>query len=262
MSVETKAVSNIDSPRRSRPTKLLPTDRISISRQLDLLRAFGAAGEAGKPVLAKDAAKIVQMSESTPSLAVPFFVDVGLLSRGADGFVPSAEVLSYKRSHAWAPDTAAHKLAPLLRSAWFASILTRLEFGPLEESAAIKDLADAVAAGPEYRKNLEMLIEYLTASGLVEKDGSVLRPGRAKDMTAQPAEESAPANGRPPAPSRSAVATGFVQAPTEGTVRFHGTVAVDMAEFGSWRPERIAAFFAGMAQVLAAKADIERQNGE
>jgi hypothetical protein len=30
-----------------------------------------------------------------------------------------------------------------------------------------------------------------------------------------------------------------------------------MGEFASWEPKRIAAFFNGMAQVLAAKADVE-----
>ena len=35
-----------------------------------------------------------------------------------------------------------------------------------------------------------------------------------------------------------------------------------MAEFSNWQPDRISAFFGGIAQVLAAKAAIERNAGE
>lgn len=47
-------------------------------------------------------------------------------------------------------------------------------------------------------------------------------------------------------------------APTEGVVQFHVSVKVDMNEFEGWQPERIAAFFGGIAQVLSAKGAIER----
>ena len=49
---------------------------------------------------------------------------------------------------------------------------------------------------------------------------------------------------------------------TEGAVNFNVSVRVDMGEFASWKPERIAAFFNGMAQVLAAKADVEKSGSE
>ena len=43
-----------------------------------------------------------------------------------------------------------------------------------------------------------------------------------------------------------------------GTVNFNVSVRVEMTEFATWKPERIAAFFNGMAQVLAAKANVEK----
>ena len=43
-------------------------------------------------------------------------------------------------------------------------------------------------------------------------------------------------------------------------VEFHVNVRVDMKEFGGWPPERIAAFFNGIAAVLAAKGAIERES--
>jgi hypothetical protein len=45
---------------------------------------------------------------------------------------------------------------------------------------------------------------------------------------------------------------------TAGGVTFNVDVSVDMAEFATWRPERIQAFFRGIAEVLAAKADVEK----
>ena len=57
------------------------------------------------------------------------------------------------------------------------------------------------------------------------------------------------------------VTTTFNQAP-EGLVQFAVSVRVDMAELSSWRPDRIAAFFAGIAQVLAAKGDVEQKAAE
>ena len=34
-----------------------------------------------------------------------------------------------------------------------------------------------------------------------------------------------------------------------------------MAEFAGWQPERISAFFSGVAQVLAAKGNVEKEAG-
>lgn len=45
---------------------------------------------------------------------------------------------------------------------------------------------------------------------------------------------------------------------TEGVVQFHVSVKVDMAEFAHWQADRIAAFFNGIAAVLAAKGALDR----
>lgn len=64
-----------------------------------------------------------------------------------------------------------------------------------------------------------------------------------------------------PQTSRSTISTAFTQQPTEGVVQFHISVRVDMGEFANWRPDRIAAFFGGIATVLAAKAAVEKDAG-
>lgn len=44
----------------------------------------------------------------------------------------------------------------------------------------------------------------------------------------------------------------------EGTIQFHLSVKVNMAEFKGWPPDTVAAFFGGIAQVLNAKAALEK----
>ena len=51
------------------------------------------------------------------------------------------------------------------------------------------------------------------------------------------------------------VSSNFDQGNPEGLLQFAVNVRVDMAEIRTWRPDRIAAFFTGIAQVLAAKGD-------
>jgi hypothetical protein len=243
---------------------VIPTERITIKRQLDILRAFAAAsGQAGKAVTAKAVADLLKMADSTISMATPFFADIGLLAKGVNGFVPSADVMSYGRAHEWNPDTAAKKLAPTFSKTWFAEALNpKLSFRATEEAEAIDALAEVSTALPEFKPNLRMLVDFLEAVGIVQREGTMIRLARGAtevtaapdDSSAQPDRESAPAQ-------RSIVSTTFSQA-TEGVVQFHVSVKVEMAEFANWQPERISAFFAGIAQVLAAKAAIEKGAGK
>ena len=62
-------------------------------------------------------------------------------------------------------------------------------------------------------------------------------------------------------PVRTTVSTVFSQ-PADGLVQFNVSVKVDMREFAGWAPERITAFFGGIAQVLAAKGSIEKVASE
>ncbi len=250
-------------PRTSTPTKNLPTDRITFPRQLDLLRAYVAAsGPSGKPVTNAEAGAIVDMTASTVSMANAFFAETGLLARnGEGGYIPSADVISFQRAYEWNPESAAQKLGPLLSGSWFAkALLPRLTFGELTETEAIAVLAEKAAAGPAHRNRLRMCLEYLIAAGLAQRDGTLLRRGNGQPGPATPERSVSPEptqTREAPAASRASVATAFT-APTEGVVKFHVSVSVDMDELEGWKPERIAAFFAGIAQVLAAKGQIER----
>ncbi len=246
--------------REPRPTQVVPTERIQFKRQLDILRAFAAAsGPTNTSVTNKQVAEILKMASSTVSLANPFFTETGLLVKEGSGFMPSSEVMDYNRAFAWNPDTAAHKLGSRLREAWFVQAVTpKLTFSQMSETEAINTLADASAAAPKFRPNLKLLIDYMEAAGMIERDGDVVRLARSA-----PAGQPEPAKSeKPVAPTKpaAAVATAFTQ-PTEGVVQFHVSVKVDMGEFATWRPERISAFFAGIAQVLSAKAAVEQSAG-
>jgi hypothetical protein len=222
-----------------------------------------ASGPSKKVVSVNDIETIMKMKASTIALTSPFFVSTGLLTRSDKGFVPSDAVMNFQRAWQWNPERAAHKLAPVLASTWFAQrLMPMLSYRMVKVEDAINELAEACHAVPEYAPKLQVLIEYLITAGLVRRDGDslVLGPssGAAPEPTAEAASPSPDAEtATPSVPPKSTITTGFSQ-PTEGTVQFHVSVSVDMAEFAGWKPERIAAFFNGIAQVLAAKGAIEK----
>jgi len=256
---------------RSRPRYYLPTNRIAFEKQLNILRGYAAAsGASMKPVTNDEVAKVVStFTSSTISLANAFFVDSGLLSRTDQGLVPSGAVTSFARAWEWSAATAGQKLAPVLQRTWFAELLfPLLSFRSLSEDEAISELGSHANAGTEYRTQLKILIDYLEAANLVRRDNGSIRlvngnapvPSSSSDEDPQKdttSSGSGDGSGRE-APSRNpALTTSFAQ-PTQGIINFHVDVRVDMAEFSDWSPERITAFFGGVAQVLAAKSALEK----
>jgi hypothetical protein len=246
--------------RAARPTKFLPTDRIKFSRQLDLLRAYAAASAStGKVVTNQEVSRIMEMQASTVSLANPFFADVGFLQKFENGYAPTMDVISYSRAFEWNPETAARKLAPMLEQSWFMTALwPSLKMRPMRVDEALTVLAEEAQAPPKYRPQLKTLLEYLEVAGLITSENGDIRLMKTASTPAdKPGEDGAPpkpSEGRDrenPAP-RSSTPYSLSQ-PTNGVVQFHVSVKVDMTEFAGWDAERISAFFAGIAQVLAAK---------
>lgn len=244
--------------KRIRPTKTLPTDRITFSKQLEILRAFGILGGAsGTPTVVtnKEVAEVVKMQPSTVSLANPFFVSINFLQKAEDGCSPAAAVMDMIRAKEWTPETAMHKLAPPLRESWFgAALLPKLSFAPMTEESALAKLAEACTATPEYKPQLRMLVDFLVVAGLVEREGDQLKASKPEGVS--PIQKS-DSPSKVPERERSQVTTGFAQTP-EGAVNFHISIRVEMAEFAGWKSDRIAAFFNGIAAVLAAKANVEQ----
>jgi hypothetical protein len=248
--------------KKPRPTlqKTLPTDRINFSKQLDIIRAYAACGASGKPVTNADVGEMMKMQPSTVSLTNAFLSSIGLIIKAEGGYSPAPEVLSFLRANEWTPETAAHELAPKIQPSWFADILLpKVSFSPMSEEAALAKLSEAAQAGPIYRGQLRILLDYLQVAGLIDREGGQIMLPRNGSAPAQTPPGSAGVASRPMEPDLKGSAATVFSRTTEGAVHFNVSVKVDMKELEGWKPERIAAFFNGIAQVLAAKADIERK---
>lgn len=264
-----QAAANAVPPKSRRSGKVLPSDRISFPRQLEILRGFSvAAADAGGTASSNQVGPLISMSHHTINISTPFFASVGLLNRADRGrFAPAAEVTDYSRAHQWTPDTAAHRLAPIIRKAWFGKLISRMvsvQARSVED--ILTDLAGESGADPSNRPQLELLIDFAIAGGLVVRDGAMLRQAlpttRASDAVA---EAEVVGDQPPPAVASDVPAVGMVsnfrKDNTEGMVSFDVSVRVNMSEFADWRPERISAFFGGIASVLAAKGRMEEDAG-
>jgi hypothetical protein len=252
---------------RGKLTKILPTDRMAFPKQLDVLRAYAAIhASTSKVVTNHEVAAMLKpkLQPSTISMANPFLASIGLLEKAEGGYTPSSEVCAFLRAYEWNSETAAHQLAPLLKTSWFGqAILPMVTFSSISEKEAIEKLGQASSAGPEYRVQIRCLLEYLSASGLIDREGGQLKSVKPTAL----AVDGSVKNGRlaetgsapPVEPAESArINTGFAQSP-EGAIQFHISIRVGMSEFGGWAPDRIAAFMSGIAQILAAKADVEQK---
>jgi hypothetical protein len=251
-------------PRTSHP---LPSDRIAYQKQLEILRAFAvAAADNGGSASNENVGKLVKMSHTTVALSTPFFVDSGFLTRADRGrFRPSEAVVEYSRAYQWTPDRAGHHLANVVSRSWFGQvIMPRVSVSARDHDEILAAISAAADATTEHRQQLVTVIEFAVLSGIVERQGSKFRAGRVEGVALPDQRASDVAAITPQeevGTSAPGIKTGFVKDPTEGYVEFHVDVKVRTAEFATWRPERISAFFGGIAQVLAAKGRMEEDAG-
>lgn len=265
--------NKVAGPKR-RLTKKVPTFRAGFAKHLDCLRAYAVLSENGtKPVHYVKIGPIITLHEANVSSMNPFFMESGLIEKRQGGYMPCEAVLDYNRAYAWDKDTAGHKLAPTIRDTWFGHELTqRLQFDSMDEDTAIKLFADICNAGPEVRGQLRMLIDFCETAGLVKRDGSQIfsaesaAPRQRETAHAQP--DSQPSIKPTTLPvSESAAQPAAPKQPSadlpshSGTVHFQISANVDMTEMSGWSADRIAAFFAGIAQVLAAQGQGDQEGG-
>jgi hypothetical protein len=253
-------------------TKVLPTNRIGLDKQFVLLRAYAAAHASfNEPVSIRQVAGVAKMDRTGISLANGFLLDVGLLAKSGTGFIPTDPTIAFNHAYEWNAETAPQKLAGVLQKTWFAQKLTPLiMMGAISENDAIRELASESSAGPEHKGQLKIILEILEKSGVIKREndsyvrGASFRKNGTSDVDSE--EPNTPSVSAPEqrereyareTPVRSATTTTFNQM-TAGAVQFSINVKVDMAEFAGWDPNRITAFFGGIAQVLAAKAKVEQ----
>jgi DNA-binding IclR family transcriptional regulator len=256
-----------DKETKQQATRKLPTDRIAFQKQMDILRALGHLSQGGtRAVPMREAAEFVKMSVTTLPLMSAFIVDSGIVEKSGVDFVPHRALIEFAQAHSWNPESAPRKLAPMFRHTWFGNrLVTRLGFSSMANDEAVEDLGLQIAAPPDAKPQVQTLIEFLIVCGLVRRDGTQLSLGpqasgegteapqaqKEKPVASDAQEVRAEVSARPP----GAIATGFMS--TEGGVQFHVAIKVDMKEMAGWAPDRIAAFFSGIAQVLAAKKGTE-----
>lgn len=247
-------------------TKALPTDRLSFEKQTVLLRCYAiGAGVENKPVSNGQLAGLSNLNVTTAGINNVFFADAGLVTKVGNGYTPAPEVVSFERAYQFNPETAGQKLAPALRRSWFGqALLPKLSVRPIPEDEALAELAEACRAQPEHRPQLRALLDYLALGGVIERDGGMVRPGRlARDDGQTQRSEDTPmaqpqASVTPISPGTNTphVATTFTGG-ASGGLNLSVNIVVDMEKMGTWPPQVVSAFMAGLAQVITAKAAAE-----
>jgi hypothetical protein len=247
----------------SSTTPPVPTRRMAFAKQLEVLRAYPSiCGASPRAVTNAEVGAVVGLAAETVGNANPFFVGINLLARSESGScIPSQELMNFCRAYKWDPEKAFWKLAPAFEKTWFAgAILPKLRFRGMSEEEAISSLADAAALPPEFRGQIKMLLDYLVEVGIVARDNGlfVIGPALAESTPTETSESEPAEKPKQEGPQVSNITTGFRRA-NEGGIHLSINIDVDTTQMSKWRPERITAFMSGLAQVLAAKGEMEQQ---
>ena len=259
--IATNAENSSQKSKKVKPLKPLPTDRLVFPKQMDCLRGYAAkSGPEGKPVKLADVAEIVKMHQNTVTLVNPFFYAIGLIQRGeSGGYIPAPEVVNYARAYDHAPQTAGHKLAPIISASWFAQeLMPKLAFRSMDEQEALGDLIGLAAVGS--KPQLRMLLDYMETAGLIQRDGTRIMKAVSQPASGTQKEPPPPKGTADQKDGRSFQSLQEGDKPG-GSIGFHVDIQIEMAEISSWKPDRITAFFSGLAQVLAAKRGSEIDGG-
>lgn len=256
-SSDATATNGKNKPPRQKPTKPLATDRIKFQRQPDVLRAFviASTNASGQPIGLSDVAPIANLKVDTISTITNFFVVCGLLKKGeGNRFQPTHVAHEYERRLNWADQDALHALAPGFEQTWFAQTLTsRLKVrGSMPANEAASVLASEAAASPDYRPQIRVMIDWLVAVGILERDGENLK--LAPKAHTKPAHVAAQPQPKPLAEKPPEKAQ---QNDGAGNISLNVSISVPVTELKGWTPDRIQAFFTGLAQVVSAKGGAE-----
>lgn len=248
---------------RTKPAKFLATDRIQFpKRQFDTLRAFViAASKSEQPASLSEVAPLANLSVNTLSVITTFFVNANLITKSeGNKFAPTSESIEYERSYNWNPETAAHALMPALENTWFAkTILSHLKVrGTMTMQEASELLASEAVASPEYKPQIRITIDWLVMTGVLDRDGEVLKMARRGHF--KPAPHSA---APPPKPEADKHVEHVPPAPRQqqttdeaGRISLNVAISIDVRELSTMTPERITAFFHGLAEVVSAKGSL------
>lgn len=244
--------------KRSSSMKALPTDRLTLDRQMAALHGFALASESeGRAVTIHDVAKLIHLSASSVSLTTNFFVDSGLLVRAeATGFRPTSITEEYRQAREWDPENAAKRLAPAVEKAWFTRVLTKqisANNGTISIEDAVSLLGQEANATPAsyYNGHIRTLLEFLGVVGLVRSEGNTLRLNQkdGKPMNSVATSNGATENAPPFKPASP---------PPSSEHNQSGTVVLtsdEVHELASMPAEALAIYFRGLARGLMSKKE-------
>ncbi len=238
-------------------TKKLPSDRISFEKQITILRAYAIlSGPNYNPVFTKDLSDMTHMHSVTISTANPFFYENGFIRREKGGYIPCQEIFEYHQALEWDAENAGQKLAPIIKGTWFAeSLLKRLSFESLTEEKALAILAGESAASKEFKTSLIMLITYLEFSNLIRRENGMIYLNKQNDMPKNTNEQNVDLK-REEKPLMKEPQD-HLNTPAGG-LSFSVNIKVSMNELSGWSPDRISKFFEGMAKVISAKSELDK----
>jgi len=173
-------------------TQVIPTSRLTLPKQVEIIRAYGAAFDVSKgPVGIEEVVKFVGMAAATVSQTNAFLQEVGIVRKDGRRFIPASEVMAMNRLYEVNKEKALSKLAPLFEKTWFGTlVIPKLKFRPMAEEDLVHQLFEVATAETQHLQQIRMLIDYLVLVGLVERDGANLK---IKNGAHDDAPSSAPA---------------------------------------------------------------------
>ena len=191
-------------------TKVIPTNRLTLPKQVEIIRAYGAAFDNSKePVGIEEVMKYVGMAAATVSQTNAFLQELGLVRKDGRRFIPASEVMAMNRLYDVSKEKALNKLAPLFERSWFGAIvIPKLKFRSMSEEDMVHQLFEEATAEPQHLQQIRMLIDYLVLVGLVERAGADLKIKNGVTEEAHPPAAAAGAVASvPPAVESGAVTT-------------------------------------------------------
>jgi hypothetical protein len=184
MNPETANSVNQDTKKKPSLTRILPTERLALDRQVAAIRAYAAVFESngGKAVTNEAAGVVAKLAPATIAMTNAFFVDVSILTRGEGGFFVAPEASAFlSAEHGLAPENAPEKLRPLFERHWSALLVVpRLRVGPLEFETVRKIIGEACSASTDHIQRVDRLLEFLLFVGLIKREGNQLKTANGK----------------------------------------------------------------------------------
>jgi hypothetical protein len=247
---------------RQRPSKAIPTDRIKVDRQYEVLQALGRLSGPRKETVNADrlARAVGDIVPTTVILSNRFFEAAGWITTPAKGLYAATDALM-KYTQLLAvnePDRAAETLRGPARESWFWSTLEpHFANGKIRRNEAELMLMTEAVATDSHLPMIRNLLAWLEHIGLITVDDQFIA---AKDETSAQASDAAPTV-TPDGPERAA------DTRTEGTkptaqagerspapvISLSFEVKITVDDLARLSADQITALFAAVGTVAAVK---------